>query len=95
MCYSAQIQADHRRYVSDFGVELDVKVFYGLFWRRANGAKLLIPKGMEAALSEPTEVAERRIKATIDEFAGPGDGQAGAGSVQAAHASGPMPSTSC
>ena len=70
MCYSAQILADYRRYVRMFGAELSIKEFVDLFWRRSNGAKVAIPKAMEAAFTNPARDDERRIRTLIDEFAG-------------------------
>jgi len=69
MCYSAQIWADYRRYVRDFGAELSIKEFYDLFWRRKADSKVKIPKSIEAAFAQPTTELERQIKALIDEFA--------------------------
>ena len=69
MCYSAQIWADYRRYVRDFGVELSVREFYELFWRRKGDPKVKIPKAVEAAFAVPASDIEREIKALIDEFA--------------------------
>ena len=69
MCYSAQVWADYRRYIRDFGAELDVKEFYELFWRRTADPKVKIPKAMEAAFAEPRTDAELKIKAAIDTFA--------------------------
>jgi len=68
MCYSAQIWADYRRYVRDFGVELSVREFYDLFWRRKADPKVKVPKAMEAAFAAPASDIERDIKALIDEF---------------------------
>ena len=68
MCYSAQIWADYRRYVRDFGVELDIREFYELFWRRKTVPNVKSPKAMEAAFSNPTSDLERQIKALVDEF---------------------------
>ena len=31
MCYSAQIQADYRRYVKMFGAQMDIREFTRLF----------------------------------------------------------------
>lgn len=69
MCHSAQIWADYRRYVRNFGAELSIKEFYDLFWRRKADPKVKIPKSMEAAFAQPTTELERQIKALIDEFA--------------------------
>ena len=69
MCYSAQVWADYRRYIRQFGAELDIKEFYELFWRRSSDSKIKVPKAMEAAFAEPKNEAEQRIKAAIDAFA--------------------------
>jgi putative SOS response-associated peptidase YedK len=68
MCYSAQIWADYRRYVREYGVLLDIKEFYDLFWRRKSDDKVKIPRAMEAAFAEPASDIEREIKALIGEF---------------------------
>ena len=68
MCYSAQIWADYRRYLRDFGAEMSIKEFYDVFWRRKSDSKVKIPKAMEAAFAEPTSDLERRIKELINEF---------------------------
>ena len=69
MCYSAQVWADYRLYVRQYGVVLDIKEFYELFWRRGSDSKIKIPKAMEAAFAEPQSEAEQQIKAAIDAFA--------------------------
>ena len=68
MCYSAQVWADYRRYIRDFGAELDIKEFYELFWRRLGEPRIKIPKAMGAAFAEPRSDAERKIKEAIDSF---------------------------
>jgi putative SOS response-associated peptidase YedK len=69
MCYSAQVWADYRRYVRQFGAELDFREFCDLFWRRASDSKIKMPKAMEAAFNEPGNEAHPQIKAAIDAFA--------------------------
>lgn len=69
MCYSAQVWADYRRYIRDFGAELDIKEFYELFWRRLGEPKIKIPKAMEAAFAEPSTDAELKIREAIYSFA--------------------------
>ncbi|WP_295638333.1 SOS response-associated peptidase family protein [uncultured Methylibium sp.] len=68
MCYSAHILADYRRYVRRFGAELSIKDFVDLFWRRSTGARVPIPKAMEATFAEPASDDERQVKMLIDEF---------------------------
>ncbi|MDR5763445.1 SOS response-associated peptidase family protein [Caballeronia sp. LZ035] len=68
MCYSAQIQADYRRYVKMFGAQMDIREFARLFWERAEGSKAKIPKAMEDAFLHPDNDDERQIKEFIDRF---------------------------
>lgn len=68
MCYSAQVQADYRKYVRMFGAEVSVGEFYDLFYRRGLEGKLKIPKAMEASFSHPGTEDERSIKALIDDY---------------------------
>ncbi|MDR5884008.1 SOS response-associated peptidase family protein [Caballeronia sp. LZ032] len=68
MCYSAQIQADYRRYVKMFGAQMDIREFARLFWERAEGSKAKIPKAMEDAFREPQTDDERQIKTFIDRY---------------------------
>ena len=49
MCYSAQVWADYRLYVRQYGAELDIKEFYELFWRRGSDSKIKIPKAIVGA----------------------------------------------
>ena len=37
MCYSAQIEADYKRYVRTFGAHIDIREFARLYWERAEG----------------------------------------------------------
>jgi putative SOS response-associated peptidase YedK len=69
MCYSAQIQADYRKFVRMFGALMDIDEFARLFFERAEGvSKAKIPKAMEDAFAAPESDAERQIKAFIDQF---------------------------
>jgi hypothetical protein len=70
MCYSAQIQADYRKYVRMFGAHMSIREFAQLYWERAEGSNVRIPKAMDAAFSVPQSDEERRIKEAIDRFNG-------------------------
>ena len=64
MCYSAKIWADYRKYRKAYGVDITIKDFVDLFWRRLNvDAKLKIPKALAAAFSD-----ESKIRPLIDAF---------------------------
>jgi len=70
MCYSARILADYRRYVRMFGAQASLREFVELFLRRRDQpeARILIPKGVEAAFDHPQSDDEREAKAAIDAF---------------------------
>lgn len=67
MCYSAQVQADYKKYVTMFGAEMSIREFYEVFYRRGLDAKIKIPKAVEASFANPQTADERAIKALIDE----------------------------
>lgn len=69
MCYSAQVRAEYRLYVRQYGAVLDIQEFYELFWRRSLDSKIKVPKAMEAAFNDPQNEVERQIKTAIDAFA--------------------------
>ena len=68
MCYSAQVNADYKKYVQVFGAVMSIRDFYDTFWRRKEEGKLKIPKAMEDAFSDPQTDGEREIKGLIDAF---------------------------
>lgn len=68
MCYSAQIEADYRKYVKRYGADIDLATFVRLYWERSQGAKVKIPKAMDAAFANPQSPDEQRIHAMIEQF---------------------------
>lgn len=68
MCYSAQIRTSYKRYVREWGADISIKQFVRLYWLRSQGAKIKIPKAMDAAFSEPETDDERQIKEMIDAY---------------------------
>lgn len=69
MCYSAQIQADYRKFVRTFGALMDIHEFARLFLERAEGInKAKVPKAMEDAFAQPQTDAEREVNALIGRF---------------------------
>jgi putative SOS response-associated peptidase YedK len=68
MCYSAQIEADYRKYKKLFGADIDIHEFVRLYWDRRMGSKIKIPKAMGMPFSDPGTDDERRIKTSIDAF---------------------------
>ncbi|MFM0324858.1 SOS response-associated peptidase family protein [Caballeronia glebae] len=68
MCYSAQIQADYRKYVKTFGAHMDIEEFARLYFERAEGSKAKIPKAVDDSFRNPQTDEERQIKASIDRF---------------------------
>ena len=68
MCYSAQIRADYRTFIRMFGATMGIKAFAGLFLKRQEGAKMTIPKAMEAAFAHPTTPEEEDIQGLINAY---------------------------
>jgi len=68
MCYSAMVKADFKKYQQMFGATMGIAEFHELFFRRAEGAKLKVPKAVEAAFDSPRTESERRIKELIDRY---------------------------
>jgi len=68
MCYSAEVWEDYRKYVKNHGAVISIKDFYNLYWKRKNGEKVKIPKGMDAAFLKPETEEERQILSLILEF---------------------------
>jgi putative SOS response-associated peptidase YedK len=68
MCYSAQIQSDYRKFLRLHGAVMDIVEFVRLYWSRGEGAKVKIPKAMDAVFADPRSDDERRIKSLIDDY---------------------------
>jgi putative SOS response-associated peptidase YedK len=68
MCYSAQIQADYRKYVKTFGAHMDIEEFARLYFERAEGSKAKVPKAVDDAFRDPRTDAEKQIRASIERF---------------------------
>lgn len=69
MCYSAQIEADYKKFVRMFGATMDIREFARLYWERAEGRlKAKIPKRMDDSFATPQSDAELEIKKLIDHF---------------------------
>jgi len=69
MCYSAQIEADYKRYVRTFGAHMDIREFARLYWERAEGrVKAKIPKAMDDSFRSPQSEDELEIRGLIDQY---------------------------
>ena len=68
MCYSAMVKADFKKYQQMFGATTGIAEFHDLFFRRAEGAKLKVPKAVEAAFDSPGTEGEREIRELIDRY---------------------------
>ncbi|MBR8400263.1 MULTISPECIES: SOS response-associated peptidase family protein [Burkholderia cepacia complex] len=64
MCYSAKIQANYREYVRRYGADMDIETFRRIFFARASGADIKIPKAVDAAFAGVDE----EISAAIDAY---------------------------
>jgi putative SOS response-associated peptidase YedK len=68
MCYSAEVEAEYKLYVREWGATMSIKEYFDIFWRRRSDPSIVIPKSMEAPFASPTSPEEFRIKELIDEF---------------------------
>ena len=68
MCYSAQILSSYKKYVRAFGADISLKEIYRDYWLRQKGARIKIPKGMDAAFYDAKTDDELAIKALIDAY---------------------------
>jgi putative SOS response-associated peptidase YedK len=68
MCYSAQILSSYKKYVRAFGADISLKEYYRDYWLRQQGAKIKIPKGMDADFYDAKTEDELAIKALIDQY---------------------------
>jgi putative SOS response-associated peptidase YedK len=68
MCYSAQIMAEHKKYVRLYGAIISLVDYAALFWARVDDDRIKIPKAMEQAFAEPQNATERDIFAAIEQY---------------------------
>lgn len=69
MCYSAQVEADYKKYVKMFGAHMDLAEFARLYFERAEGRlKARFPKAMDDAFANPQSDAEAEIKQLIARY---------------------------
>ncbi|MBK6376759.1 MAG: SOS response-associated peptidase family protein [Xanthomonadales bacterium] len=68
MCYSAQVEESFKRYVKQFGADIDIHQFVKLYGHRAEGQAMRIPKAMDANFAEPADADQRAIAALIEQF---------------------------
>ncbi|WP_175816969.1 SOS response-associated peptidase family protein [Burkholderia diffusa] len=66
MCYSAKIQANYREYVRLYGADMDVETFSRLYFARAAGGDINIPRAVDAAFLDSSGIAD--IAGAINEF---------------------------
>lgn len=68
MCYSAMVWADYRRYVKEFGADIDIREFARLAERRIRDRNTW-PKAMVDAFAQAATPAEMEVKALLDQYA--------------------------
>jgi putative SOS response-associated peptidase YedK len=57
MCYSARIQANYREYIRRYGADMDIEMFRRLYFVRASGNDIKIPRAIDATLSQDAEIS--------------------------------------
>jgi putative SOS response-associated peptidase YedK len=68
MCYSAQIEADYKKYVKLFGARISIREFAELYWERTQDSAIRIPKAIDGWFSSPADDEERRIADLIASY---------------------------
>ncbi|MBK7011851.1 MAG: SOS response-associated peptidase family protein [Xanthomonadales bacterium] len=68
MCYSAQVEESFKRYVKQFGADIDIHAFVKLYGHRAEGRAMRIPKAMDANFAEAASAEEQAIAGLIADF---------------------------
>lgn len=68
MCYSARIEADYHEYTRLYGADISIKDFVKLYWNRKEGAKLRIPKALDAALLRGNSAEEQQVREWIAQY---------------------------
>lgn len=68
MCYSAQIVHDFDRFVREYGAVIDIATFVRLYWERHEGAKVKLPRALDAQFARPRSPAERQVREWIEQF---------------------------
>ena len=69
MCYSAQVEADYKKFTREFGAILSLKEFFDIYWRRRSDKSVKIPKAIDLMFAESDDPEAARIKTLIDEYA--------------------------
>lgn len=68
MCYSAQIEAEYRKYQRLYDARIDVEAFVALYWNRLQDARIKIPLALDLAFTTPETEWEHGIRVLIDQF---------------------------
>lgn len=67
MCYSQTVVQSYKTYVQEHGVKISIRDFVELFVKRKQGAKALIPKGLEDPFLHSTSDELSEIRELIEE----------------------------
>ncbi len=65
MCYSAQIKADYRRFVREYGAVMSLRDFARMIQEYFDNPKMRVPKAMTAPFLESPETEEERQIAEV------------------------------
>jgi putative SOS response-associated peptidase YedK len=56
VCYSAQVEADYKKYVRLYGADVSIGEFFELYWMRDKYGRVKIPRAMDAAFAADPDV---------------------------------------
>ena len=69
MCYSAQVEAEYKKFTRAYGAILSLKEFFDTYWRRRDDKKVKIPKAIDLMFAGSDDPEMAAIKKLIDEYA--------------------------
>lgn len=69
MCYSAQIRREWKTFCSRLGVRIPLSEYVDLYWTRAHGQRVLLPKSLESLFDDPRDDEQRRGREALETYA--------------------------
>ena len=68
MCYSAKVLQQFHAYAAEFGAHISINEFVRTYLQRVTNPKIKMPRAMDAAFADPTNLQEGQIKTLIDDY---------------------------
>ena len=69
MCYSAQVEAEYKKFTREYGAILSLEEFFDIYWCRRGDRSVKIPKAIDLMFAGSDDPDVAKIKSLIDEYA--------------------------